>query len=601
MKAYNGKFLRVNLSQAAIASETLDTDMAKKFIGSRGVGVKFLYDEVDPTVDALSPENKLIIAAGPATGSNMPTGGRYMVITKSPLTDGIAYANSGGFWGVELKKTGYDLIIFEGKADKPVYLYIGDEGAELKDASAIWGKTTIATTEALKEIHGAGAKVLCISPGGENLSRIAAVMNDEDRAAGRGGVGAVMGSKNVKAVVVKGSQTFEYADEAKAKEVSLEKVQKLRAHPVAGTGLPTYGTAVLVNIINENGVLPANNFQEAYNENADKISGETLKEKYLVKNSACYRCPIACGRVIKSEDGRNIGGPEYETIWAFGQDCGNYDLESINWANEMCNEYGLDTISAGTTIACAMELYQRGYVKDADIEADGLSLNWGDGPAIVQWVKKMGKAEGFGKYLAMGSYRMAEHFGAPELSMAVKKMELPAYDPRGIQGMGLGYATCNRGGCHVKGYMIAPEILGNPEKLDRLALEGKAAYTKIFHDLTTVVDSLGLCIFTTFGLGLDDFVDMANAVYGEDVFTGETLLEAGERIWNLEKLFNMKAGLSTADDTLPARLLKDAIPAGPSEGHVHQLAALLPEYYAVRGWDATGAPTAETLEKLGLA
>ena len=601
MKAYNGKFLRVNLSKAAITPEVLDTTMAKKFIGSRGLGVKFLSDEIDPKVDPLSPDNKLIIAAGPLTGSNMPTGGRYMVITKSPLTGGIAYANSGGFWGVEFKKTGFDMIIFEGKAEKPLYLYIDGAGAELKDASAIWGKTTIATTEAMKEVHGANVRVLCIAPGGENLSPIAAVMNDEDRAAGRGGVGAVMGSKNIKAVVVKGSQAFEYADEAKAKAISLDKVQKLRDNPVAGTGLPTYGTAILVNIINENGVLPLNNFQESYSEKADLISGETLKEKHLVKNAACYRCPISCGRVIKSEDGRDIGGPEYETIWAFGQDCGNFDLSSINRANEMCNEYGLDTISTGTTIACAMELYQRGYIKDSDIAADGLSLNWGDSEAIVQWVKKMGKAEGFGKYLAMGSYRLAEKFGAPELSMSVKKMELPAYDPRGIKGQGLGYATCNRGGCHVKGYMISPEILGSPEKLDRFALEGKAAYTKLFHDLTTVVDSLGMCIFTTFGLGLDDYVEMTNAVYGEDAFTGDTLLEAGERIWNLEKLFNLKAGVSSAEDTLPPRLLNDEIPHGPSKGHVHPLDQLLHEYYAVRGWDADGTPTPATLEKLGLA
>jgi aldehyde:ferredoxin oxidoreductase len=596
-----GQILRVNLKTSDVKKEKLDVDMAKKFIGSRGLGVKYLYDEVDPKVDPLSPANKIFIAPGPLTGSHMPTGGRYMVMTKSPLTDGVAYANSGGFWGVEFKKTGYDMIILEDKADKPMYLYINEAGeVEFKDASGVWGKTVTDTTKALQDIHGEKSRVLCIGPAGENLSHIAAIMNEIDRAAGRGGVGAVMGSKNIKAIVVKGTGNYEYADEQKAKDVAAEKRKILAAHPVAGTGLPTYGTAILVNIINENGVLPARNFQESYSDQAEKTSGETLKEKYLVGTSACFRCPIACARVVNDDHGQKIGGPEYETVWAFGQDCGNFDLPSINRANEACNEYGLDTISAGCTIACAMELYQRGHVKDSDIAADGLSLKWGDSDAIPKWVEKMGKAEGFGKDLALGAARLAEKYGAPELSMSVKKMEIPAYDPRGIKGMGLGYATCNRGGCHVKGYMIAPEILGNPEKLDRLALEGKANYQKIFHDLTAVVDSLGMCVFTTFGCGLKDFVDMTNVCLGEDFYTEESLLQAGERIWNLEKLFNIKAGFTKADDTLPKRLLADPIPDGPSKGQVHELDKLLPEYYELRGWDAEGVPTKETLAKLGL-
>lgn len=600
MKAYNGKIIRVNLSQSAVKVENLDIDMAKKFVGARGLGVKILSDEIDPKIDALSPQNKVIIAAGPMSGSQFPTGGRYMVITKSPLTDGIAYANSGGFWGAEFKKTGHDAIILEEVSDKPVYLLIEDDKIQILDASDIWGKTTIATTEALKEKHGANVRVLCIGPAGETLSRIAAVMNDEDRAAGRGGVGTVMGSKKVKAIVTKGNSQFEYANPDKAKDIAKEKIQILKNDPVAGQGLPTYGTAVLVNIINQNGVFPTKNFQESYYADADDISGETLSEKHLTKNSGCFACPIRCGRVVKSDDGREIGGPEYETIWAYGANCGVKDLGAINKANEACNEYGLDTISAGATIACAMELYQRGLVKDEHINADGVSLNWGDGNAIVKWTEKMGKGEGFGKDMAMGSYRLAEKYGAPELSMSVKKMELPAYDPRGIQGQGVSYATCNRGGCHVKGYMISPEILGYPEKLDRLAVEGKAEYAKIFHDLTAAVDSLGMCIFTTFGLGVKDFVEMANAVFGEEFFTDESLLAAGERIYNLEKLFNIKAGFTKNDDTLPKRLLTEAISEGPSKGEKSRVEELIPLYYAARGWDANGVPTDERLVKLGL-
>lgn len=598
MYGYMGKVLRVNLSERTVQVEELDLNVAQKYLGSRGLGVKTLIDEVDPKVDPFSPDNKFIIAAGALTGAPVPTSGRYMVITKSPLTGGIAIANSGGKWGADFKATGHDMIIFEGKADKPVYLSIEDDKVEIRDAVHIWGKTTEEATDILQN-EVKDSKVLCIGPAGEKLSLIAAVMNDIDRAAGRGGVGAVMGSKNLKAIVVKGSNKIKLFDEERVKNVSSNKIKILREDPVAGQGLPTYGTAVLVNIINENGVLPVKNFQESYTVDADLISGETLTEKYLVKKSACFRCPIACGRVVKLADGNVVGGPEYETIWSFGADCGVYDYNAINEANMLCNEYGLDTISTGATIAAAMELYQRGYIKDEEIKGDGLSLKWGDSKAITGWVKKMGLKEGFGEKLALGSYRLAESYGAPEISMTVKKQELPAYDPRGIQGHGINYAVNNRGGCHIKGYMINPEILGYPEKLDRLALEGKPAYTKVFHDLTAVIDSIGLCLFTTFGLGLHDYVEMYNAVCG-DIYNDETLLEAGERIWNLEKLFNLEAGISSSEDKLPKRLVEEPIPEGPSKGHVHHLNQLLPQYYAARGWDENGIPTEETLTRLGL-
>lgn len=598
MFGYNGKVLRINLSEGSIKVEPLDLAVAQKYIGARGLGVKTLIDEIDPKVDALSPENKFIIATGPITAAPMPTSGRYMVITKAPLTGTIGISNSGGHWGAELKKTGYDMIILEGKSENPVYINITDENVEIKDAKGLWGKVVSETTKVLQEVHDK-AKVLCIGPAGEKLSLMAAVMNDVDRAAGRGGVGAVLGSKNVKAISVKGSGKVQLPDDKEAQTVGLAKTKILREDPVAGNGLPTYGTAVLVNIINESGIHPVRNFQKAYTKEADKISGEAMTEQTLVRKSACHRCPIACGRWVKMEDGTECGGPEYETLWAFGSDCDNYDLSSINVANMLCNEYGLDTISAGATIAAAMELYEKGIIKDEELAADGVSLNWGDAKAIIEWTRKMGLREGFGDKLADGSYRLCESYGHTEYAMTVKKQELPAYDPRGVKGHGINYATNNRGGCHIKGYMINPEILGYPEKLDRLALEGKPAYTKVFHDLTAVIDSMGICLFTTFGLGAQDYVDMYNTVCGE-VYNVETLLQAGERIWNLEKIFNLRAGIDSTQDTLPDRLLESPIPEGPSVGHVHELSELLPKYYEARGWDKNGIPTKETLTKLGL-
>lgn len=600
MYGYNGKILRIDLTNRECTLEPLDEEKAKKFIGARGLGVKTLLEEIDPKIEPLSIENKLVIVTGPITGAPMPTSGRYMVVTKAPLTGTIAISNSGGKWGTELKNAGYDMIIVQGKSDVPVYVNIEDDKIEIKEANHLWGKTSLETTEILCNENNERAKVLCIGPAGEKLSLMAAIMNDIDRAAGRGGVGAVMGSKNLKAIVVKGSGKVKVFNEEEAKKVSLEKIKILREDPVAGGGLPTYGSAVLVNIINENGVHPVRNFQKSYTDEADKISGETLTEDCLVRKNPCYRCPIACGRWVKLDDGTECGGPEYETLWSFGSDCDVYDLNAINVANMLCNEYGLDTISAGATIAAAMELYEKGYIKDEDIKEDGLSLKWGDAEAVVGWTKKMALREGFGDKMSDGSYRLCESYGVPEFSMTVKKQELPAYDPRGIQGHGITYAVNNRGGCHIKGYMISPEILGYPEKLDRFSLEGKAAYAKVFHDLTAVIDSLGLCIFTTFGLGVQDYVDMYNVVVGGKLHDAESIMEAGDRIWTLEKLFNLEAGIDSSHDTLPKRLLKEPIPEGPSKGCVHKLSELLPEYYTVRGWDKNGIPTEDTLKKLGL-
>lgn len=596
MQGAHGKLLRINLSTGKVTKEPIADELFRDYIGGRGLATRIFVDEVSPDVDPLGEDNKVLFATGPLSGTPTPTGGRYMVITKSPLTGTIACSNSGGFWGAELKFAGYDIVLVEGKADKPVYLMIEDDKVEIRDASHVWGKLTTETTDILLAEAPEKAKVLNIGPAGEKLSRIAAVMNDYSRAAGRSGVGAVMGSKNLKAIVVRGTGKSPIADEEALKEVVRDCTQKIKDNGVTGQGLPAYGTAVLVNIINENGVFPTNNFQLSQFDEAEAISGETLAEKYLLKKDPCYRCPISCGRYCKVDDIEG-GGPEYETIWAFGGDCGVSDLPSIIKANHWCNETGLDTISAGATIAAAMELYQRGFIKDPDL--DGASLEFGSGDAIVEWTRRMGLREGLGDPMAEGSYRFADSYGQAGLSMSVKKQELPAYDPRAIQGQGLQYATSNRGGCHVRGYLISPEIIGMPEKLDRFSLEGKAQWCKIFQDLTAAIDASGLCLFTSFAMGADDYAAMIAAATGIPM-TAEDVLVAGDRIWNMERLFNLAAGVDPSQDTLPSRLLKDPIVSGPSEGNVTRLSEVLPEYYELRGWDATGIPTDAKKAELGL-
>jgi aldehyde:ferredoxin oxidoreductase len=595
--SYNLKMLRVNLTEGTIKTEELDEKLAKKFLGGRGLGTKILYDEGVATVDPLSPENKLIFINGPLTGANVPTGGRYMVVTKAPLNNMIASSNSGGVWGARLKYAGYDALIVEGKADAPVYMVIDDDHVEIKDAAALWGKTSEETEEVLKEEYGKNASVLNIGPAGENLSLLACIINEADRAAGRTGVGAVMGSKNLKAVVCSSKRTvIEPYDKEALRETVAKNLKLLKENGVTGTGLPTYGTAVLVNIINNVGSFPTKNWQESQFATSEEISGEMLKEKFLVKQGFCHRCPIGCGRVINM-NGKIVGGPEYEPLWAYGANCGLDDLEAITIANYWANEMGLDAIGAPTTIAAAMELYQKGFITDED--CDGVPLTWGSAEAIIEWTKRMGLASNpLGKLMAQGSYRLCEHYGVPELSMTVKKQEMPAYDARGIQGIGLTYATSNRGGCHVRGYMISPEILGLPQPLDRFATEDKALWTKIFQDLTAVIDSSGMCLFTSFALGAAEYAEMINAATGTN-YTPAELLEVGERIYNIERLFNKAAGMKPEDDTLPKRLLEEPIPDGPSKGEVSKLHILLPQYYELRGWE-NAFPTEATLKRLEL-
>jgi len=599
--AYMGKILRVNLSDKSIKKEEFPKELAKKYLGGRGLASKILFDEVDPKVDPLAPENKLIFATGPLTLTNAPTGGRYMVITKGPLTGGIASSNSGGFFGAKFKATGYDMIIFEGKSEKPTYLFIDDKTVELRDASHVWGKGTEDTTDILTADSGhKRANVACIGPAGENLSNFAAIINEKTRAAGRTGVGAVMGSKNLKAVVVASGKFKTPLDNPEAFKAAVKANNvALKENGVTGEGLPALGTKVLDNIINSIGAYPTRNFQESQFEDVDEVSGEALVEKgYLTKNVACYACPIACGRKTALPDGAEGEGPEYEVGWSYGASCGVNDLISITRAGFMCNNLGFDAISAGATIATAMELYEKGIIKKEELGV-GPELKFGSSEAIIYYTKLMANREGIGDKMADGAYRLAESYGHAEYAMTVKKQEIPAYDPRVVQGQGLAYATNNRSGDHTRAYMISPEVLGIPEKLDSQQNEGKAGWVKAFQELTAIIDAAGLCIFTSFALGGPDYLAMITNATGFDWDEAE-MMKTGERIWNLEREFNLRAGIDPSQDTLPDRLLNEKIKSGPGKGNVNRLDTMLPEYYQLRGWDEKGIPTDEKLKELDI-
>jgi Aldehyde:ferredoxin oxidoreductase len=599
MYGWMGKIIRVDLTNGIIKTESLNIQDAKLYLGARGLGTKIFLDEVDPNVDAFSTDNKVIFMTGPLTGTLAACPGRYEVVTKAPLTGTIGASNSGGHFGPELKFAGYDGIIFEGKSQKPVYFYINDDKLELRDASHIWGKEVPVTTDELVKETAEDARVACIGPAGEKRVLFATIMNDKNRAAGRSGLGAVLGSKNLKAVVVKGSKSIQVAKNKEFLNACIDSRNKMKANPVTGGGLPTYGTEVLVNILNQSGALPTFNWRESVYKDADDTSGESLTAKYLVRNKGCFGCSIGCGRVTKIPNGKytNFGeGPEYEAGWSYGADCGVNDLAAICEANFLCNELGMDPITMGSTIACAMEMCDKGILSKKEL---GRNLSFGDAEAVVEFTRMTGYREGFGDKLAEGSFRMASAYGHPEFSMTVKKQEMPAYDGRGVQGMGLEYATSNRGGCHVRGYMTSPEILGIPQKLDPLVTNDKASWLKIFQDLTAVVDSAGICLFTTFAIGLPEIAEMLRTAVGVD-YTDEEVLQIGERIWNLEKTFNLKAGFTKADDTLPQRLLKEPVSAGAAKGKVVELDTMLEEYYKVRGWNEDGIPTDEKKKELSI-
>lgn len=589
MGGWVGKVLDIDLTTQTYKTYALDSNIARLFVGGRGLGARLLWDLVGPDVDPLSTQNVLIFTTGPLTATGYQTSNRFSVSTKSPLTGTILDANAGGFWGMQFKKAGYDAMIIRGKASQPVWIEIKRDVITFHDATGLWGKRVFEVTDQLGQ-NNHRRNVLCIGPAGENLSRIASIMVDRQRALARGGPGAVMGSKNLKAIVVEGSEKPQIEDQERFKFMLYETRKLLAASPLTSQALPEFGTAVLVNIMNSIGALATRNHQQVQFEGAEAISGEELTEKYLVKNEACWACPIACTRVSRTEKVQGEG-PEFETIWAFGAQCGIDDLAAIIEANTLCNDLGMDTISAGSTIACAMELSEKGYL-DSD-------LRFGRADLLAPTLEQMAYRRDIGAELADGSLRLATKYGHPELSMSVKGLEMPAYDPRGMQGQGLLYATSNRGGCHMRGNMVGVEVLGIPKLIDRFQVQGKASFVILHQNVSAAIDSLVLCKFTNLGVAEEYFARVLSAVTGIHYATGD-LIRVGERVWNLERLYNLREGFTEKDDTLPPRLLTEAPKEGPSQGWVVHLEPMLKEYYRARGWDEHGVPTPRKLAELEL-
>lgn len=590
MYGWTGRILRVNLSNSQINIETPEPDLYEKYIGGRGMGCRILWEEVGPEVNPLEPENKLIFMTGPLTGTNVPTAGRFTLTSKSPLTGTVFDSNSGGIWGARLKKAGFDGLIVEGKADRPVYLQINETGVKINDAAGIWGLNVPDATRAITGQTGQGYSVACIGPAGENLVRIACIMNDNTRALGRGGLGAVMGAKLLKGIAVKGSLKVPVADAEKLDFVLYETNKWLKANPITAQGLPEYGTAVLVNLFNECGIFPAYNFRESCYPAAESISGEAIAERLLVKKKGCYGCPIKCARVTRTSKEQGEG-PEYESLWALGPECGIGDLEVIAEANYLCNRLGLDTISTGVTIGCAMEM--------ADNNLADAGVRFGNSEGLLALIEDIAFRRGIGGDLAEGSGAFAAKYGGEEFAMQVKGLELPAYDPRGVQGMGLGFATSNRGGCHLRAYMVGPEVLGVPKMVDRFATQGKAGLAIFYQNINAATDALIICRFACLAVSEEYFARLLAAVTGLN-YQPQDLHMTGERIWNLERLYNLREGFSHTDDTLPGRLLNEPVKNGPSRGHVVRLGPMLDDYYRFRGWDQTGVPRREKLFELGL-
>ena len=598
---YAGKVLMVDLSTETIRTEPLDMGIAEKFIGGRGLGDAILYKQLKPGVDPLSPENILVLTTGALTGTGSPFSSRSWIVTKSPLTGTILMSNAGGFFGPELKYAGYDAVIIHGKSEKPVYLWVRDGEVELRDASHLTGLGTSETQKRILEETDSKARVCCIGPAGERLVRYASVISG-DRAFGRGGAGAVMGSKNLKAIAVRGTGRVDLYDGDRFMEVVKDVLDTFKANAFIQEWRK-YGTPYIVGPMNELGIFPTRNFQTGVLEGYDRVAKEVEME-YTVKHETCHLCPVACTPVCEVKSGEYAGyrcrGPEYEHVYAYGGACGNTNYESIIAAVSLSDELGLDVISTGACIGFAMELHERGLLPKELVGE--LDLRFGNHRAVVQLVRMIGMREGLGDLLAEGVVRAAEKIGGEALryAMHVKGMELPGYDPRGAKAMGLGYATSPRGGCHHTGY--APQELFDPS-FDRITPKGKAELTKRNQDTTVMVDSTGLCAFP-YQLAVIKMEQVASLLYyatGIEEFSSvDRLMLIGERIFNLERLFNVREGFTAKDDTLPERLLKEPMPEGASKGQVVELDEMLSEYYRIRGWDENGVPTEEKLRELGL-
>lgn len=613
---WTGRHIRVDLTNSEVQVVEDNPDVMKNYLGARGLGIKYMMDEIDPKIDAFEPQNRFIIATGPLT-CMPPAGNRTYFVTKSPLTGGIANAGVGGYFGSELKFAGFDFIVIQGKAGRPVYLWINNDKIELRSAEHTWGKGTEESEELLIAETDPMAHIAAIGPAGENLVRLANVITGGvtgARAAGRGGVGAVMGSKNLKAVVARGTGGLKLADMAAFKQ-HVGKALDFWNNPTESCikVLADHGTIGVVSFTNDLGILPTRNFQTGVFEGADKISGETFAEKYSVRGAtpskACFACPAGCARLshVKEKGYEGKGeGPEYESVASLGAVTGVDNLPAVIKASRMCNDMGMDTISAGVTVGCAMELFERGVLPEKDV---GYPLKFGDAERLLDLVQKMASREGFGWIMGEGSYRLADRYGHPELSMTVKKQELPNYDPRGVKGQGLAFVTNNRGADHCRAEVNCSEIyettmLGywSPGKdMDRHAIKGKAKMTKHYQDYCAwAYDSLGFCYFLLMDTPEQDVVDLLESATGVDFGGVDALNKIGERIFTLERLFNLKAGLSAKDDSLPKRFLKEPMPEGPSKGQVFEQDQILPEYYKLRGWDENGVPGRDKLKELNI-
>ena len=608
----HGKILRVDLSQSKVSSEEIPQSLFDKFLTGAGLATHYLYHEVPRGADPLDPENELILMTGALTGTVAPSTGRFNWVFKSPLTGIWAQSNSAGFWGVDFKKTGFDGIIFQGISPKPVYLIVEEDKAELRDAGHLWGKSVSETTTLIKEELGEKFNVDCIGIAGENQVRYASIMNDLHRAAGRCGGGAVMGSKRLKAIAVRGTKPVNIANPADFDRVAKKQFELLDQH-MFKVALESFGTNVVIDLVNVRGGFPTRNWQTGVFPELDEINAQALSEKVLVETKGCFACPLNCGRRTEIRKGKYRGtkgeGPEYESVGTLGGQCQVTDMEAITKAHYLCDDYGLDTISTGASIAFAMECYEKGILTKSDTE--GLELKFGDPDVVIELVHKIAKREGIGDLLAEGTRRMSQKLGrgTEKFAMHVKGLELPAYDSRAVQITGLAYAVANRGGDHITAYIQGPTFLDIPflcvpdsQIKDPLVADPGEVHVLVdLENTMTALDTLGACKFMGFCLSSEEWVELVAHCLGRE-FTYDDMVKVGERSYNLARVFNVREGLTRADDTLPPRLLEEPLPEGPAAGKVNEnLPAMLDKYYELRGWDkATGKPTPEKLRELGL-
>ncbi len=603
---YVGKIARINLTEEKISFESLDLNMASKFIGASGFAIRFLIDEIDPTIDPFSPENKLIIMTGALTGTIVPGANKFAVAAKSPLTMGYGEAHAGGFWGVELKRAGYDGLIIEGKAEKPVYIYIKDNLIEIRNAVNLWGKSTSKIDEIIKDIHkDRGVRVFSIGIGGENLVRYACIVTEE-RIAGRTGMGAVMGSKNLKAIAVRGSGRIGIKNYDRVRMLVKRLYPTIMSYPPSQIRA-LYGTNGEMPIFYEYGDVPIKNFSLGKWDGIKKISGKAIVEKMLKRHRACFNCPVHCWKEVEVEiEGMGkivTKSPEYETATSLGSNLLIDNPEAIVYMSYLCNEYGIDTISTGVTIAWAMEAFEKGALTEED--TGGIELRWGDYNTVIKLIEMIAYRKGFGNILAEGC-RLASKLidkGSEEYAMHVKGVEVPMHDPRAFKGLGLQYATSNRGADHLYGFFVRIEQgermpdLKIYERVDRFKDEGKGWMVAVREDWDEIVDSMGLCKFVLIYPGhVAGFYSLVTGISK----TVRDLLKDGERIFNLKRLFNIACGIGRKDDVLPKRFLKEAFSEGGAKGQVVNLDKMLREYYEYRDWDEDGKPSRRKIEELGI-